>query len=497
MNDMNEQFIVDFFRKEIDSVELNNGVRLIKLHESENARKNYVRFQNEAFILHPKVHYEVRKSRDPEPLEGGRSIEPGLCIRLDDERRHNNNRDEMYNQLKEVAHRNGLYRELRDNEIRCFAYQTPIDCSQKPEVVITEVWKGLKALYDTYDSTLKQFGTRRGGAETNHPSTESAMSDNTNRTSPSIFDSRNLIYFGAPGTGKSHELNKKVVEDFGDRYERVTFYPTYSYAQFVGCYKPVMKPADGGKEEIAYEFVPGPFLRVLVDALKEPTHNHCLVIEEINRANAAAVFGDVFQLLDRDEKGQSEYDIAATEDMRRHLDKALSDTGKETLKKLAGEGNLKIPANMYIWATMNSADQGVFPMDTAFKRRWAFKYIGIDAGISGDCKKWTIEGSGFLWNAVRTFLIVKPENGSAVSLDQFRSKVLMYLWEDAARMCRRKLFGDSIKMYSDLVENWPRVFRDQNKWEEVMKQTNSADVGNAAAKVDEASSQGVNNPAQN
>lgn len=327
--------------------------------------------------------------------------------------------------------------------------------------------------------------------------------------------SRNLIYFGAPGTGKSHQLNEAVEGKIGEdgkviqaiennigvfvdvdkdkkivkrRYERVTFYPTYSYAQFVGCYKPVMKPKVGGaagEEEIAYEFVPGPFLRILVEALNDPENRYCLVIEEINRANAAAVFGDVFQLLDRGEKGQSEYDIAATEDMRRHLDKTLSDIGKETLKNLAGEGNLKIPDNMYIWATMNSADQGVFPMDTAFKRRWAFKYIGINDGVTDDCKKWTIKDYGFLWNEVRTFLndrltangvnedklmgpwFVKPENGSVVSLVQFQSKVLMYLWEDAARMCRRKFFADKVKTYPDLVKCWPDAFKGIENWEEI------------------------------
>ena len=320
------------------------------------------------------------------------------------------------------------------------------------------------------------------------PDPAKAKEKNSSNSNPSP---RNLIYFGAPGTGKSHELNHKMKEAFVDRYERVTFYPTYSYAQFVGCYKPVMQPVkdvegkDTEKDEITYEFVPGPFLRVLEKAMNNPGQNHCLVIEEINRANAAAVFGDVFQLLDRDENGESEYDIAATEDMKRHLDKALSDIGREQLKKLSGDGNLKIPANMFIWATMNSADQGVFPMDTAFKRRWEFKYIGIDVGVKDGCEKWTIGDSGFLWNKVRKFLndrltnngvnedklmgpwFVKPENGSVVSKDQFDSKVLMYLWEDAARMCRRKFFDDKIKTYPDLLKCWPDAFKGIDNWNEV------------------------------
>lgn len=380
---------------------------------------------------------------------------------------------------------------------------------------------------------------------------------------------KNLIVFGAPGTGKSHKLeeNRKV---FGDRYERVTFYPTYSYAQFVGTYKPVMQVveaamksdglsddelsnllkedynnAGGGSEKtktaavllfaekyyeslsktsipqiikkaglpessytawlstgmalararahnlagkkestIAYEFVPGPFLRVLVKALNDSQNDYCLVIEEINRANAAAVFGDVFQLLDRVvkddadknvKKDTSEYAIAASEDVKRYLGEALTDAGKNALLELTGSmDNLKMPANMYIWATMNSADQGVFPMDTAFKRRWEFDYIGIDDEARGDCLTWLIEGKGYKWNDIRRYIngllaehdvnedklmgpyFVKADGNHAISKKPFVSKVLMYLWEDAGRMIRRNLFGSQIKTYSQLVQEWDR-----------------------------------------
>ena len=296
---------------------------------------------------------------------------------------------------------------------------------------------------------------------------------------------RNLIYFGAPGTGKSHKLKENVErsenhfidkdEDGRVRYERVTFYPTYSYAQFVGCYKPVMKAKSDGTsgEEIAYKFVPGPFLRILEKALNNPKNNYCLVIEEINRANAAAVFGDVFQLLDRKDNGESEYEIAVSEDTK----KFLEDKG---IKK----DSLRIPFNMYIWATMNSADQGVFPLDTAFKRRWEFEYVGINDGDGEDKeekdsngkpapKEWTIDGKGCNWNYTRKLInrllllrgvnedklmgpfFVKPDKGdSVVSENQFKSKVLMYIWEDAARMCRRQIFGNDIKTYPELTEKW-------------------------------------------
>jgi hypothetical protein len=205
---------------------------------------------------------------------------------------------------------------------------------------------------------------------------------------------RNRIIFGAPGTGKSYSLNQQIekivpCDDGGkvinEYFERVTFYPSYTYSQFVGAYKP--KPekvsetdVDGNvvnKEFISYGFVPGPFARVLSKALKlkqnNRTENCMLVIEEINRANAAAVFGDIFQLLDRKVDGNSEYAIETSEEMRSFLAKELGRTKEECAK-------ITIPSNLFIWATMNSADQGVNPMDTAFKRRWDFEYIGIDAG---------------------------------------------------------------------------------------------------------------------
>ena len=125
------------------------------------------------------------------------------------------------------------------------------------------------------------------------------------------------------------------------------------------------------RSEISYEYVPGPFMRIYVEALKHPDKIYLLAIEEINRANVAAVFGDVFQLLDRDDDGNSMYPIHASEDMKCYIAKEL---GEEPNKF----SSIRIPANMYIWATMNSADQGVFPMDTAFKRRWEFEYIGIN-----------------------------------------------------------------------------------------------------------------------
>lgn len=387
---------------------------------------------------------------------------------------------------------------------------------------------------------------------------------------------RNRIIFGAPGTGKSFTINQQRMNLLGkdneSDYERVTFHPDYSYANFVGTYKPVMvthhsslqadkdtqyvisvltdqgisaqekydllfdkfkeegltrlpvllglytdetfktRKQDGsdavgdnsvernhgrairkyvsllnGQErtsDIAYEYVPGPFMRLYIEALKNArTGNpkpHLLIIEEINRANVAAVFGDVFQLLDRGDDGVSEYPIHASEDIKNYLAKELGGNPEDYSK-------ISIPDNMFIWATMNSADQGVFPMDTAFKRRWDFTYLGIDDSDKDIRGKYVVVGSKekqrVEWNelrkAINEFLanekinedkqlgpyfiarsIVVPADGgsdidSAKFCDVFKHKVLMYLFDDAAKQKRGKLFEGSAKgqtRYSKICE---------------------------------------------
>lgn len=282
---------------------------------------------------------------------------------------------------------------------------------------------------------------------------------------------RNRIVFGAPGTGKSYRLKvdcAEVMSDSDGSFERVTFHPEYSYSQFVGTYKPVMGE-DG--ESIKYNYVPGPFMRMYVEALKsgrtENPQPHLLLIEEINRAKVASVFGDVFQLLDRDDNGVSEYEIQASEDIRGYLAKELGGTPNNYKR-------IRIPNNMFIWATMNSADQGVFPMDTAFKRRWNFEYLGIDENEE------MIKGIGKIllagteepieWNRLRKAInakmsssdfkinedklmgpfflskkvIVSDESGIIVDsdkfIDAFKSKVIMYLYEDAVKQGKHRFF---------------------------------------------------------
>ncbi len=300
---------------------------------------------------------------------------------------------------------------------------------------------------------------------------------------------RNRILFGAPGTGKSYTLSQESKELLGldneDDYERVTFHPDYSYANFVGTYKPVPCKDHNGNDAITYEYVPGPFMRMYVKALKnsqgEEIRPFLLIIEEINRANVAAVFGDIFQLLDRDDNGVSEYPIQATEDMKKYLVKELGGNPENYSK-------IRIPDNMFIWATMNSADQGVFPMDTAFKRRWDFTYLGIDDSDTEIRGKYVLlagdESQKVEWNklrkAINHFLakekinedkqlgpyfisraIVVPQLGDEINRSKFirtfKNKVIMYLFEDAAKQKRAKLFegcAESNARYSEICREF-------------------------------------------
>ena len=300
---------------------------------------------------------------------------------------------------------------------------------------------------------------------------------------------RNRIVFGAPGTGKSFRLKddcRSLLANTTGGYERVTFHPDYTFSQFVGAYKPVTD----SEGNIRYDFVPGPFMRVYVKAIKsgrtDDPQPFILIVEEINRAKVAAVFGDVFQLLDRDALGVSEYEIEVAEDIKKYL-----------ADKLGGDPDdycrIRIPDNMFIWASMNSADQGVFPMDTAFKRRWSFEYLGINENES------KIRGSVMLgeddtqvveWNILRkaineklaseyrvnedklmgpfflpkTIITTVSDTDDTIAdtelfLDTFKSKVIMYLYEDAARQHKHKLFAgcpDTTK-YSAVCEAFDKI----------------------------------------
>ena len=261
-----------------------------------------------------------------------------------------------------------------------------------------------------------------------------------------------IIYYGAPGTGKSHHIKKELKEMNVPEKNifRTTFHPDSDYSSFVGAYKPTMKPvADeykavvGKDEEIAYSFVPQTFIKAYMQAYLNPNHNIYLIIEEINRGNCAQIFGDLFQLLDRDDNGVSEYPIKADSDLKMYLEGELG-KNHDGIK----DGELCLPSNLYIWATMNTSDQSLFPIDSAFKRRWDWEYEPIKYENS----KWEIEidGNMYSWTSFqekvnnRIFeatnsedkmlgdFFVKPNN-NVISEKQFINKVLFYLWNDVCK----------------------------------------------------------------
>lgn len=404
-----------------------------------------------------------------------------------------------------------------------------------------------------------------------------SITDNVSEEKKAESAAYNRIVFGAPGTGKSHLLAEDSVI-FGNNVERVTFHPNYSYANFVGTYKPIMTKNDfdwlvdedkkkiiavlqdksktaqekydllydkfkdegltrlplligiytdeafktrkldgtdavgdnsvernhgkairpylnlqdnGSGKEISYEYVPGPFMRIYTQAINHPEEKYLLLIEEINRANVAAVFGDVFQLLDR-KNGESEYPIATSEDIKAFLLNNLECLKGKRIDEFSDEEcklyqEMRIPENMFIWATMNSADQGVFPMDTAFKRRWEFEYIGVDKEAK-KVEKYIIPIGGeehrryVKWNDLRErindilssddckvnedkllgpFFISKSMLESACEKEDrfvkaFESKVIMYLFEDAMKMRPANIFkGHKGKMiFSEICKTF-------------------------------------------
>lgn len=319
------------------------------------------------------------------------------------------------------------------------------------------------------------------------------------------------IYYGAPGTGKS-----KTIKDltFGESVIRTTFHPDSDYASFVGTYKPIteevtLRDCYGKKvidddtnevvkeERIAYKFIPQAFLEAYVEAWKKlgSSKKQFLIIDEINRGNCAQIFGDLFQLLDRNEYGFSDYPIVADKDMQKYLEKEFAGweiTNKDEINQLYGEANmvnlimkgerLVLPSNLYIWATMNTSDQSLFPIDSAFKRRWDWKYVPIREGRDKETNaplNWYINTGdkqydwwsfisqvnkliGSLTNSEDKklgYFFCKAKDGE-IDADLFVSKVIFYLWNDVF-----KDYGFDDKDFQDeegKILSFDRFYEDKN-----------------------------------
>ena len=328
-----------------------------------------------------------------------------------------------------------------------------------------------------------------------------------------IKGSLQQIFYGAPGTGKSHTIKEQTK---GEDVVRTTFHPDSDYSTFVGAYKPTTKTVpvttvigtkavvvedESGnpmtEDKIVYEFVSQAFLQAYVEAWKKfakpnvdnTVDKEYLIIEEINRGNCAQIFGDLFQLLDRGDHGFSEYPIKADADMQKQLKKAFAGITISQAEEINGlfkdENNivsqvlngeiLLLPQNLYIWATMNTSDQSLFPIDSAFKRRWDWQYVPIcDAG-----KAWTIEvgGNKYDWwlflSKINTYIydatfsedkklgyfFCKAENG-VISAEKFVGKVIFYLWNDVFK--DTEFDGDAFRDEDGSKLSFDKFYLDMN-----------------------------------
>lgn len=334
--------------------------------------------------------------------------------------------------------------------------------------------------FSGYDHALNLFGSRSGVInETTH------LIASIDDESLARFSPLQRIYYGAPGTGKSNEIKNLTGENGGDiKFEkdctfRTTFHPDSDYASFVGAYKPYW---DKKQNKIVYGFRPQAFLKAYIKAWKNPGKNVALVVEEINRGNCAQIFGDIFQLLDREKNGLSKYPIESDVEMQEFLAEEFSKESKkigpiisdalyadckdsinnyysahydDAFGKIKNGEILALPMNLSILATMNTSDQSLFPMDSAFKRRWEWIYEPIVEGTdknTSNALDWKIEIDNnrpvdwwkFLQkiNAViysltssedkqlGYFFCQPDKDGKTISQKLFVGKVIFYLWNE-------------------------------------------------------------------
>ncbi|MGQ8367367.1 McrB family protein [Glaciecola sp. 1036] len=277
----------------------------------------------------------------------------------------------------------------------------------------------------------------------------------------------NKIIYGAPGTGKSHSI-KKLTDQEGTRKVVTVFHPDTQYSDFVGSLKPHTERINGSPL-ITYQYRLGPFVKALIEAEKNPSYKVYLIIEEINRAPAAAVFGEIFQLLDRGEDGSSKYSIEVSDpDILEFLKQNISTSIKE----------LRIPSNLFIYATMNSSDQAVMPLDTAFKRRWSFEYISLNFNKAPEQQLELITTDGMYHISWKSFAdsiinrmlkefrvaedrLIGPFFLDKVELKNWKmalsGKLFVYLWDDVLRhkhQDRKRIFKKDITTFGDLFTDF-------------------------------------------
>lgn len=312
-----------------------------------------------------------------------------------------------------------------------YAFKVDLDNAEKALHDLTLLGKALEAYYELQTSdnpVMPNLGDDLPLVENSVPQS----SDNQKTMNTPL----QRIYFGTPGGGKSFKVRQVMLDATSGselHIHRTTFHPDTDYASFVGSYKPVMRGTD-----ITYEFVPQIFTEAYVDAWENPDEQIFLDIEEINRGNCAQIFGDLFQLLDRKKDGTSEYPIKADADLRQYLEMKQPNS--------IVNGNICLPANLNIVATMNTSDQSLFPMDSAFKRRWDWEFVpsnfnekdNFTIRIADEQYKWheflakvndrIKEATDSEDKQMGSYFIK-----SDLDAEQFKSKVMFYLWSEICK----------------------------------------------------------------
>ncbi|UXD71386.1 AAA family ATPase [Sphingobacterium faecium] len=282
----------------------------------------------------------------------------------------------------------------------------------------------------------------------------------------SVSNGYNKIYFGAPGTGKSYAVSQELKKVDESQIERIIFHPDYDYSSFIGGYKPITEKDHEGKDVVKYRFVPQIFISIFEKAHRNPNKYFYLVIEEINRGNCAEIFGDIFQLLDRN----PDYAVTPSEDLYKYLLERDQLSKIKVLKK----GKLIMPTNLVLLATMNTSDQSLYPMDSAFKRRWDWEYVPIKQPLDKDDKscpsfeyrfklddnvsiRWVDFIKAVNWHILQNpslgldkcigNFFVKPEADQYISLSTLVNKVIFYLWNDVFKDEENDIFTEHT--YSD------------------------------------------------
>ena len=309
----------------------------------------------------------------------------------------------------------------------------------------------------------------------------------TLQTTPPVYPydharigAHNRIVYGTPGCGKSFYVQNTFLSACGVAKEhrvRTTFYMDYTNTDFVGQILPKVEQ-QGDKRIVTYAFHPGPFALALRMAIENPDHAVALIIEELNRGNAASIFGDIFQLLDRDQTGKSQYSITNT---------ALQDYLNQQFDKKYVFDHIAIPSNLYIVATLNTSDQNVFTLDTAFKRRWQFEKLRNFFTADHSYKEYFIPGMEEmtceqLVYAINTYIVMsgdalssedkqlgiyfidegslcasKEECKNEQRIERFAYKLFEYLWDDVAKFARADWFQADIKTLDQLIDRYKKV----------------------------------------